>query len=480
MNRNALSAFYRLPYPLRCAAATIHGLALKTWRYSRETDRLVDEALERDEWGPRRWLDWQQERLAYVLNHAARSVPYYRRHWASRRRAGDRRSWDYVEHWPLLEKSELRQNPRGFLSDSAANLPRCLEQTSGTTGTPLKLWRTRRALVAQYALYDARRLRWHGLSRHASWANAGGQLVAPAARQTAPFWVWNAALRQLYISSYHLSPLLARQALDALRTYSVRHLFGYTSSLEALASAALDQCIDPSKMFPDLRLVTTNAEPIDWVQRAKIQNAFGVPVRETYGMVELVAAASECPHGGLHTWPEMGWSETLPDPLESNIPGRAGELIATSLLDLDMPLVRYRTGDRVVQSGAPHSCPCGRRLPLLSAIEGRRDDVLWTLDGRSVGRLDPVFKADLPIRQAQIVQESLSRFRVRCVPDQGFGPRARRDISDRLKDRLGPVEVIVETVSMIPRGPNGKVRAVESKLSSEEQFELQSRMAIAV
>ena len=78
------------------------------------------------------------------------------------------------------------------------------------------------------------------------------------------------------------------------------------------------------------------------------------------------------------------------------------------------------------------------------------------------------------------MQESLSSFRVRCVPDQGFGARARRDISDRLKDRLGPVEVIVETVSMIPRGPNGKVRAVESKLSSDEQFELQSRMAIAV
>ncbi len=436
MNRNALQVFYKLPYRARCAAATIHGLALKTWRYSRETDRLVDEALERDEWGPERWRNWQEERLAYVLKHAATSVPYYRELWAARRRAGDRRSCEYLEHWPLLEKTELRENPQAFLSDRAAGLARRVDQTSGTTGMPLKLWRTRRTLVARYALYDARRLRWHGLSRHATWANAGGQLVATASRQAAPFWVWNAALRQLYISSYHLSPLLARQALNALRVYSVRHLFGYTSSLEALANAALDQHADPSEMFPDLRLVTSNAEPIDRVQRAKIQNAFGVPVRETYGMVELVAAASECSHGGLHTWPEMGWSEISPDPLPPKTAGHAGELIATSLLDLDMPLVRYRTGDRVVQSASPHSCPCGRRLPLLAAIEGRSDDVLWTIEGRPVGRLDPVFKADLPLRQAQVVQETLSRFRVRCVPDHGFSNRTRREISNRMKDRL--------------------------------------------
>ena len=33
----------------------------------------------------------------------------------------------------------------------------------------------------------------------------GGQLVAPVTQTKPPFWVWNAGLNQLYLSSYHLS-----------------------------------------------------------------------------------------------------------------------------------------------------------------------------------------------------------------------------------------------------------------------------------
>src|SRR2546426_6049288 len=41
-----------------------------------------------------------------------------------------------------------------------------------------------------------------------------------------------------------------------------------------------------------------------------ISAAFRAPVRETYGMTENVAAASECEAGRLHQWPEVGLMET--------------------------------------------------------------------------------------------------------------------------------------------------------------------------
>ena len=88
--------------------------------------------------------------------------------------------------------------------------------------------------------------------------------------------------------------------------------------------------------------------------------------------------------------------------LEAGAPvpaGTVGDLVCTGLLNADMPLVRYRVGDRGALAPADEGCRCGRTLPTLATVEGRVDDVLLTPDGRRIGRLDPVFKADLPVRE---------------------------------------------------------------------------------
>ena len=117
-----------------------------------------------------------------------------------------------------------------------------------------------------------------------------------------------------------------------------------------------------------------------------------------------------------------------------------------------MPLIRYRIGDRGALA-TPTPCECGRQLPALATVEGRIDDVLYTTDGRVIGRLDPVFKGRLPIREAQIVQESLNRVRVRYVPAPDFHSAALESMTARLRDRLGPVQVVSEIVSAIRTEP---------------------------
>ncbi len=458
MNERLLRLYHRLPPALRSVAASWHGWRLRRWRYGSETDRLVEEALERERWSAERWRNWQQERLAYVLHRAATRVPYYRRMWEERRRRGDRSSWELLENWPILEKEEVRRQPEAFLAEDCDPRRMYEEHTSGTTGTPLRLWWSRQTVRAWYALFEARWRRWYGVSRRDRWAILGGQLVTPVSQRRPPFWVWNAALNQLYLSSYHLAPDLIPYYLEALEQYRVRYLYGYSSSLNALAQEALRRGWRAS----GLAVVVTNAEPLFEYQRRAIGEAFGCPVRETYGMAEIVAAAGECEHGRLHLWPEVGLVEVL-DPDSDGV----GELICTGLLNADMPLIRYRVGDRGALAQEDSECACGRRLPGLARIEGRYDDVVLTRDGRQVGRLDPVFKTDLPIREAMIIQEGLDRLRVRLVPGTGYDGKAAEAIRQRIRERLGPVEVILEPVEHIPRGPNGKFRAVISKIAQE-------------
>jgi phenylacetate-CoA ligase len=300
-----------------------------------------------------------------------------------------------------------------------------------------------------------------GVSRHDRWAIIGGQLITPVHQQKAPFWVWNYALNQLYCSAYHLAPNFLAAYLDALIRYRVRYLWGYTSALYELAQAALElgSCFNIS-------VAVTNAEPVYDYQRTAIEKAFGCPVRETYGLAEIVAAASECEWGKKHLWPEVGWIETLNgDRLENG--DDDNELVCTGLLNSDMPLIRYRTGDTGALATEEH-CSCGRTLPVVRAIEGRVDDLLYTADGRRIGRLDPVFKSGLPVREAQIVQETLDQLRIRFVPAPNYTSEAGRSMIERLQARVGKMQIVLEQVEKVPRTSNGKFRAVVCKLPKLE------------
>ncbi len=117
MNRTLLGAYHRLPYGGRCLAAGLWGKYLGLWRYGSQTDDLVAAALERETWKPERWKAWSQEQTARLLHRAATQVPYYRELWSRRRRQGDTRNLERLDHWPLLSKEDLRNQPKAFLAD---------------------------------------------------------------------------------------------------------------------------------------------------------------------------------------------------------------------------------------------------------------------------------------------------------------------------------------------------------------------------
>lgn len=459
-----LSLYHAAPPLMRTIAASVRGYYLRSWRYNARTEQLIEEYLERERWSVAQWKTWQEEKLTFILSRAATKVPYYKRQWETRRKNGDKNSWEYLENWPILEKEEVRAASEQFLADDCNPRNMYHEHTSGTTGKSLDLWWSRETVSNWYALFEARCRHWHGVSRHERWAILGGQLVTPVSQRKPPFWVWNAGLNQLYMSSYHLAPDFIPAYLDALQKYRIVYLWGYTSSLYALAVQVLKQ----NRKDLNMQVIFTNAEPLEPYQRTVIEEAFGCPVRETYGMAEIVASASECEYGKMHLWPEVGHVEVMRE--NSSVPlGETGELVCTGLFNLDMPLIRYKVGDEGVLSTAGDGCSCRRSLPLLGKVHGRADDVLFTSDGRRIGRLDPVFKAQLPVIEAQIIQEELDKLLVRFVPSPEYRQKDGQSIIERLRERMGDVQVRLESVHEIPRESNGKFRAVISKITKNNE-----------
>jgi phenylacetate-CoA ligase len=376
-------------------------------------------------------------------------------------RRGDRRSIEYL-NWPVLTKEPIRQNPEAFLSDDSSARRLLKVYTSGSTGTPMRLYQSRDMLRQWYALFEARWCRWYGVNLKDRWAILRGRLVASQQRRQPPFWVWNAAMPQLYMSSYHLSQETVPFYIQALREYGIKYIWSYSSSLYDLALGILHHKLTP----PPLQVVITNAEPLYEWQSEAIAHAFRCPVRETYGMVEAICGASECDHGRLHLWMEAGIAEVLAD--EDDVPtrlGSEGRLIVTGLLNMDMPLIRYQVGNRARLSSMSEDCSCGCNLQVLRSIEGRLDEQVRTPDGRRISHLASAFKSDLAIREAQIIQKDISTVIVRLVPATGYTKGTEQDIARALKSRLGNMQVLFDVVERIPRGPNGKFKAVVSHIS---------------
>lgn len=447
-----LKIYHKLPPSIRGIAASIHGAKLNFLRYSRLTPKLISEARERESWSFDQWQAWRQDQLSSLLRSASLHVPYYRDYWKGQ--AGASVVSD-IQNWPILEKQVVRDYPERFVSDLSRGSKLYCTHTSGSTGSPMKIIWSAETARKWYALVEARWRNWYGVTRFNRWAIIGGKQVVPPSAQKPPYWVYNHGMNQLYMSAYHLSCDSAADYVQALKAHRIQFIHTYTSGIYSLARFITDLGISP----PQLKVIVINAEPIYDHQRELIEFVFQCPVRETYGMAEMVAGAGECDTGHLHLWPDAGYME-VDAGNENVLTSGTGQLIATGLVNFDMPLIRYRVGDSVTLSEQVETCSCGRSMPVLSSVEGRNDDLLKTKDGREIGRLDTIFKSSYPILEAQIVQKTLDLCVLRLVPTPGYSDVVAVEISNELKALMGPIRVEVKLVEAIPRGANGKFRAV--------------------
>ena len=133
-----------------------------------------------------------------------------------------------------------------------------------------------------------------------------------------------------------------------------------------------------------------------------------------------------------------------------------GHLVATSLYNFAMPLIRYRFND-LVTLGA--GCPCGRGLPVISKIHGRESGFFHLADGRS---LVPEFftrrmREIVGVSAWQVVQTAPAAVTVRLQPAAQPSESQRLSLSQYVQETLGaPVMVTIQTVDKFPTTKGGK------------------------
>lgn len=465
MNSIVQKIYWKAPCFVKNWMASFNARKLDRERHGPIFEQVLDEIAQRDKWSAEQFLEYQRQQLCSLIQHAAAKVPYYRKMFSET--GIDPESitgLDDLQRLPILEKEVVRADPKSLVDETLDIRKLSCGHTSGTTGTPIDLYRDIWLNSAAFAYVEARFHAVAGMRRRLNRSvSSFGHLVAAPKRNRPPFWVYNRRWKQLYISSYHLAPDYLKYYVKELRKFKADYIECMPSTLYAIARYILDNKLKPVPF----RACFTTAETLFDYQREAIKKAFGCRTYDQYGCGEQVAFAAECEHGTMHLSPDVGIVEVV-DENDQPVPdGQIGQLICTSLINKVQPFIRYRVGDfGALKAG---QCSCGRSLPMLGCIEGRIDDVLITRDGRRIGRLDPVFKGTRGIVEAQIVQDDYDKFRVRVVPSEVYSESDGRQIQDSLLARVGEAHVRIEIVDRIKRTSGGKFKAVVRNMPKERK-----------
>lgn len=334
---------------------------------------------------------WRQQRLAALLELAARESPLYARRLHCRRGlpaltdcepikrqqlmdgfddwATDRRiSRAAAEHWMAAEPDPGRPWLGRYL----------LWKSSGSSGEPALFVQDPPALAAYDAL-DGLRLRgaaqlslpaW-GLGRRFAYVGALGERYAGhvnLSRLQA-----GAALQQLSV----LRPMA--ELVAALERQRPQVLISYPSFAVALAERQL-----AGGLGLDLQEIWLGGEQLGPGQRELLQQAFGCPLRNAYGASECYAMAFECEAGqALHLNADWLLLEIVDADGQAVADGGFGERCwLSNLANQVQPLLRYELSDRVRR--LPGRCVCGSAWPRIE-LQGR-DGEIMRLPARQAGQ----------------------------------------------------------------------------------------------
>jgi phenylacetate-CoA ligase len=242
---------------------------------------------------------------------------------------------------------------------------------------------------------------------------------------------------------------------NILTEYQPNYLVGYAS---VIAELARDQLKGDMDIHP--RWISTNSEPLDEDMRSIIKGAWGIEPCNSWGSVEIGCVAVET---GNRSGMIIGEDGVILELVDDNLqPVReskdARKVLATSLINRSMPIIRYVIEDVLKIEDDNIEFPAYRTI---KSILGRADN--WFLYKSS--RIHPMAFRDVlsqvkEIDEYQILQTTSGAAIKLICEDKPDLEQISNKIKENLrKQGLENAQVTVDVVNTLPRHPEtGKVK----------------------
>lgn len=463
MSSNLLQKIYNYsPYILQTLGLNFYSFKVHRERYGKEFKKICSFLSESQYYTPSQIKDYQSKQLRTIINHAYNTTVYYKSLFDRiNLKPTDIDSSEDLHKIPILTKEDIKNNFNDLVSSKYNRKDLVQGHTSGTTGTPLDILWDKHTCEFTNAL-DWRQKNWAGVQYGQKIAIILGRTVVPINKTKPPFWQTDYIHNQLWLSAFHLTDSYLDSYFKKLKSFSPVAIEGYPSTVYILAKYLNERNLT----FP-LKSILTSSETLYPLQREAIEQAFECKVFDFYGMAERVLFATECAsHTNPHLNFEYGLTEIVDDngtPLDA---GQTGIIVSTSLQNMGMPLIRYKTSD--VSTIKEEKCTCGREMPLLEKISTKAEDIIICPDGRLISPsvLTHPFKPMHNIDKSQIIQNDINNITINIVKKPAFTKKDELTLLKSFQERVGSdIEITIKYVDTIQRTSSGKFRWVISKVA---------------
>lgn len=453
-----------LPLFAQNIAISTYGYYWKKRRMGGVFKQQLIKFKDRESYSYDKWLQYQTDELRKILVHAFNNVPLYHEKYS---RAGinltdlERIDLANLNKLPILSKDELRQFGTTLLLNKNKKLKGAFLSSSGSTGTPSRIFFSKEMHQKWSAAYEARVRNWAGINRYNSRGMIGGRRIVVKGLAEGPYHRYNIFEKQIYFSAYHISASTVKDYASALWKYKPDYMTGYAMSNFILARFFEEGSIN----VPVMKAVITSSEKLTPKMRMLFGKIYGCKAYDSYSGVEACGLISENEFSQLLISPDVGIMEILHENGEPCKPGEVGEIYSTGFLNYDQPLIRYRIGDKV-RLAKDQKTLCGRSMILIDEIIGRDEDIVQGPDGRQMVRFHGLYIDISGLIAGQLIQHDLRRYTIKLQIDkERFDrPGSENLIKYRIISQLGEVSVKFEYPENIPTGPNGKFKAVISEI----------------
>jgi len=305
---------------------------------------------------------YQLERLRQTIQLARQKSRFYHERLATC--PTELTSLDDLKAFPFTTADDLRSEGLRMLCVSQSEIERVVTlDTSGTTGTPKRLYFTRPDQELTIDFFQ------HGMS---TFTQPGDRalILLPFQRPGSVGDLLAIGLERLgAIPVRHGAVFEPEEALKKLQQQRTNVLVG--APVNVLILARFWKAASPRGAHrPEQVLLST-----DHLPRAiatALEEIWGCTVYNHYGTTEMgLGGGVECQaHGGFHLREADLLFEVI-DPLTGRTinDDRMGEVVFTTLTREGMPLIRYRTGD--LSRFVSQPCVCGTTLRTLEIIRER-------------------------------------------------------------------------------------------------------------
>lgn len=451
------------PIYLQNILCSVYGTLEKRKRFSKEFFTYLNWLEETQYWGEKEIYEYKLRELQKIYQHAYASVPFYRKKFQNAGLTSN--SITEIEDFskvPILEKEEIRNHWKDFVSSNTFVRKLIPRQTGGTSGKALDFYATRKSTSFQWAVWWRFRERF-GVKFGDKSLNFIGKPVVPIGQKKPPFWRINKPLNQYLVNMQHMKVENIKSYVAYINKEHFVFFSGYPSILYSFCS--LVENMGLTIQSPP-RVVFTGAEKLLDYQRSCMERVLQCTVTDQYGFSEGAGNASKCEYDVFHEDFEFGHLETHGRSFDSPL-SYSGEILATGFANYGMPFIKYNVGDTATWS--TQKCACGRHSAIITEISGRNEDFILTPEGTNMKVHSYLFKDTLEIQECQVVQYELGEMVFRIVKRENYTSLVENHLIKNVRKWISPtIRVRFEYVEEIERTGAGKFKEVISFLDIKD------------